>query len=72
MHQPVENGGGHGVVSQIFPPILHDAVRCHDDAASEFVALVNQHLQQFSGAVADASGQKQIVKYHQIGIEQWL
>lgn len=70
MHQTVEDGGGHGVVSEVLAPVLHDPVGGHDDAALELVALVHQRLQQLATSVADAAGQEQIVQHQQIGVEQ--
>ena len=62
MHQPVQNGGGHGGVSEVFAPVLHYTVGSDDDGAAQLVALVHDGLQQLCTHIGDAPGQKQIVK----------
>ncbi len=44
--QAVQERGRHGVVAQVFAPVLHDALGRHDDAALEFVALVYQRFRK--------------------------
>lgn len=34
MHQPVEDGGRHGVVAEVLAPVLHDSVGSHHDAVA--------------------------------------
>jgi len=70
MHQPVEDGGRHGVVAEVLAPVLHDSVGSHHDAALELVALVHQRLQQFARLVADAAREEQIVQHQQVGVDQ--
>lgn len=55
MHQPIEYRRAHGVVSQICPPVLHDPIGGDDDAAAQFVALMDQGLQPCAGVVGDGA-----------------
>ena len=61
VHQAIEDRRAHGVVPQIRPPVLHDAIGGDDDAAAQFVALMDQGLQQCAGVVGDGAREEQIV-----------
>lgn len=69
VHQAIEDPRAHGVVPQVCPPILHDAIGGDDDAAVEFVALMNQGLQQCAGIVSDGAGEEQIVQHEEIAVD---
>ena len=62
VHEAVEDGGAHGRIAEIFPPVLHDAVGCHDDASPQLVALVHEALEKFRAGLADAAGEEEIVE----------
>ena len=51
MHKAIEDRRAHSVVPKVCPPILHDAIGGDDDAAAQFVALMDQGLQQSAGVV---------------------
>ena len=53
MHEPVEDRGAHRVVAQVCAPILHNAVGRDDNAAMQFVALMDQRLQQCASGVGE-------------------
>jgi hypothetical protein len=69
VHQAIEDRRAHGVVPQICPPVLHDAIRCDDDAAAQFVALMDQGLQQCAGVVGDGACEEQIVQHQEIAVD---
>jgi len=51
---------------------LNNPVGGHHDEAAQLVAPVNHRLQQLSGVVRDAPGQKQIIKHQQIWLQHIL
>ncbi len=69
MHQAIEDRRAHGVVPQVCSPILHDAIGGDDDAAAQFVALMDQGLQQGAGVVRDGAGEEQIVQHEEIAVD---
>lgn len=44
MHQSVQDRGSHGVIPEVFAPVLHHPVGSHQDAAPLFVTLMYQLL----------------------------
>ncbi len=69
MHEPVEDRGAHRVVAQVCAPILHNAVGRDDNASMQFVALMDQRLQQRAGGVGDRTRQEQVIQHEQIALE---
>ena len=41
MHEPVENRRRHGIITEVFAPVLHYSIRSDEDAPSELVTFVN-------------------------------
>jgi len=72
VHEPVQDGAGHGGVAQIFAPVLHHAVGGDDHGSSQLVALVHDGLQQLGTHIGDAPGQEQIVQHQQVGLDPAL
>lgn len=66
VHEPIQNGGGHGGVAQILAPVLHDAVGGDDDGAAQLVALVHDGLQYLGTHIGNAPGQKQVIQNQQV------
>lgn len=57
MHEAIEDRRSHGIMPQVCAPILHDAIGGDDDAAAQFVALMDHGLQQGAGrGIAPAFG----------------
>ncbi len=69
MHQAVEDRRACGVVPQVCPPVLHDAIGGDDDAAVQFAALMDQSLQQCAGVVRDGVCEEQIVPNEEIAVD---
>lgn len=69
MHQPVQDGSGHGGIGQVFATILHHAVGGHDDAA-HLATPMHDGLQHFGRVLGDAPGQEEIDEDQQVGLEQ--
>jgi hypothetical protein len=69
VHQPVENRGAHRIVAKVCAPILHNTVGRDENAAMQFVALMDQGLQQRAGGVVDRTRQEQVVQHKQITLE---
>ena len=44
VYQPVQNGRAHGVVAQVFAPVLNNPVGGHHDGATQLVAPVHHSL----------------------------
>ncbi|GLR95816.1 hypothetical protein GCM10007858_34530 [Bradyrhizobium liaoningense] len=42
MHKAIEDRRAHSVVPKVCPPILHDAIGGDDDAAAQFVTLMDR------------------------------
>ena len=59
MHKAIEDRRAHSVVPKVCPPILHDAIGGDDDAAAQFVTLMDQGLQQSAGVVGDGACEEQ-------------
>ena len=72
MHEPVEDGGGHGGIGQVFAPVLHHPVGGDDDGTVQFVALMDDGLQDLGGFWADAPCQEQVVEHQQVGLDPAL
>lgn len=49
MHEPVQDGAGHGGIAEVLAPVLHHAVGRDENGAVQFVALVKDGLQDFGG-----------------------
>jgi len=45
VHEAIEYGRAHRIVAQVGAPVLHDTIGGDDDAAMQFVALMDQGLQ---------------------------
>lgn len=45
VHEAIEYGRAHRIVAQVGAPVLHDTIGGNDDAAMQFVALMDQGLQ---------------------------
>ena len=58
VHETVQDGGGEGGVAQVVGPVVNDAVRGDEGAASKFVALVQERLQFVSAFRGDLSCQE--------------
>lgn len=69
MHQAIEDRRAHSVVTQMCPPVLHDAIGGDDDAAAQFVALMDHGLQQCAGVVRDGACDEQIVQHEEIAVD---
>lgn len=69
VHQAVKDRRAHGVVSEISAPVLHDAIGRDDDAAVQFVALMDQGLQQSASFVGDGASEEQVVEHEQIAVK---
>jgi DNA replication protein DnaC len=54
VHEAVQDGGVHGRVAEVAPPVLHDPVGGDDDRSAQLVALVHEGLQQLGDVLADA------------------
>ncbi|MGY4353092.1 hypothetical protein ACVWXM_009609 [Bradyrhizobium sp. GM7.3] len=69
VHEAVKDRRAHGIVAEISAPILHDAIGCDDDAAVQFVTLMDQGLQQRASFVGDGASKEQVVNYKQIAVK---
>jgi hypothetical protein len=69
MHKAIEDRRAHGIIPQVCPPILHDAIGGDDDAAAQFVALMDHCLQQGAGVVGDGACEEQIVQHEEIAVD---
>lgn len=69
VHKAIEYGRAHRIVAQVGAPVLHDTIGGDDDAAMQFVALMDQGLQQCAGIVGNGAGEEQIVQYEQITVD---
>ncbi len=72
VHQSIQNGRAHRVVTQVFAPVLNDSVGGHHYRAAQFVAPMNHRLQQLGGTVRDAPGKEQIIKNQQVWLQHPL